>query len=102
MDLLLGVGAGAADSVLGIGAHNLLVTYVVEFGLVSTALFVVLWALLLNEAPRRTPLLLAFLINGFSFTTPAVPYFYASLFLIGGLSRAAPAARARPSRGALP
>jgi hypothetical protein len=95
--LLLGVGAGRAEEVLGVGAHNIVVTYVVELGLVSTLLLCVLWIVLVRQAKGGAFLVLALLVNGFSFTTLAAPFLYGSLFLVGGpWSRSSPKGRPQP------
>jgi hypothetical protein len=100
--LLLGVGAGQAFSVLGIGAHNILVTYVVELGLVSSLLLLFAWIAITARSRATVPLVVAMLVNGFSLTTMAVPYLYASAFLARELEVRGPvrrpSARPRPSR----
>lgn len=75
-ELLFGVGAGQASNMLGIGAHNILVTYWVEIGLIGSILFFFYWSWMVYKAPAVLFLLTAWVVNGFSLTTLAIPYLY--------------------------
>lgn len=82
MTFLLGVGAGNAVTVLGIGAHNIVVSYVVELGFFTSILFILYWFRLLLISPGSWLIFAALFINGFSLTSFAVPFFYGSVALL--------------------
>lgn len=85
---LLGVGFGNSINVIGIGAHNLIVGYLLETGFITFLLLLLLWySLTLKSSYRFLYLLIPFLINGFSLTTGNVPYFYALSAVILVLER---------------
>lgn len=96
--LLFGLGAGHAKHALAIGAHNLVVTYVVELGLVLTVVLFGYWMVMAWNVPATRYMLLAWLVNGFSLTTLAVPYMYASAALLMLLNRTSPSPTAPHSR----
>jgi hypothetical protein len=83
---LFGVGAGNADSIIEIFAHNIIATFSIETGIVGFALITTyVWTL-----ARRCPEVVYFLIfpivmNGFSLVSTSMPYFFAALGLIGAL-----------------
>lgn len=81
-ELLFGVGAGQASKLLGIGAHNILVTYAVELGLIGSFLFLCYWSWMVYQSPAVLFLLIAWVVNGFSLTTLAIPYLYAAAGLL--------------------
>jgi hypothetical protein len=83
--LVAGVGAGRAEVALGVGAHNIIVTYVVELGLVSSAMFLALWTAVLLRSRKTGYLFFVLLVNGFSLTSLAVPFLYASCFVVSEL-----------------
>jgi hypothetical protein len=89
-DLLFGVGVGHAVHMLGIGAHNLVVTYVVEIGLVLTVVVLIYWLRFAVAVPVVGYLVAAWLVNGFSLTTFAIPYMYASAAILMLLHRLEP------------
>lgn len=78
--LLFGVGPGNAESVLSVGAHLLPFVLLVETGVVGSLLIVLLWYFIYRRACKTSGLLFfVFILNGFSFTTFAVPWFYVML-----------------------
>lgn len=98
--LLIGVGPGNAETALGVGAHLLPFTLLVEIGVLGTLLTAALWLFIWKRSGRHgTPLILALLVNGLSFTTFAIPWFYAMAAVLIHLSRVAPSARLSPNSG---
>lgn len=96
LKLLIGVGPGNAESTLGVGAHLLPFTLLVEIGIVGTILTVATWFWIWRRTgPRGMPLLLALVLNGLSFTTFAIPWFYSMAAVLILISRAVPSARVR-------
>jgi hypothetical protein len=86
--LITGVGPGNAEKVLGVGAHLLLFTLVTEIGLMGTILTSYLWMLMWRGSKGgSTPLFLVLLINGLSFSTFAMPWFYTLAAVLIYLSR---------------
>lgn len=86
MEVLFGVGVGRAVDVLGIGGHNLVVVYVVEVGLVVAASIFLYLIWLARKVAVVWFLIAAWLVNGFSLTTFAIPYMYAAAAVLRLLS----------------
>ena len=86
-EVLFGVGAGLAREAIGMGGHNILVTYLLELGVLGSLFFFVFWLLAVYATPFATLMLVGLLVNGFSLTSYAVPYFYASLAMLWLLRR---------------
>lgn len=98
--LLIGVGPGNAENALGVGAHLLPFTLLVEIGVVGTILTVILWFSIWKRSKGcGTPLLLAYLLSGLSFTTFAIPWFYSMAAVLIYLARVLPSARLRAHSG---
>ena len=75
--LMLGVGPGGAERALGVGSHLLSFTLLVEIGLVGTLLHVFLWYSIYHCSHGKAGVLIfSLFINGLSFTTFAIPWFY--------------------------
>lgn len=76
IDILLGVGVGNAVDAIGMGAHNLLVTFLLETGVIGLTIFMVI-VLFLCVALRIDSLIviLPFMVTSMSLGTTAVPYF---------------------------
>lgn len=82
-ELLIGVGFGNSDTVLGIGAHNFFIIYLVESGIVGLALIVNLLYLILKKSRYKAGIVVfPFLLSGLSFSPTATPYLYAIFSLI--------------------
>ncbi len=95
--LLIGVGPGNAEGALGVGAHLLPFTLLVEIGILGSVLTIAIWFWVWRKAgPRGTPLLLAFILNGLSFTTFAIPWLFSMAAILIYLSRVVPGARFGP------
>jgi hypothetical protein len=86
MDLLLGVGAGRAIDYLGMGAHNLVVAYIVEAGLLLSTVVAVVWCYLFKSAKGAGLIIAVWIINGFSLTSFAMPYMYCAAAILWCLS----------------
>jgi len=92
--LIVGVGPGNAEKVLGVGAHLLPITLLIELGIAGTSLIIVLWLCIWKRAGQHgTPIFLTLLINGFSFSTFAMPWFYSMAAALVYFSRIQPSAR---------
>jgi hypothetical protein len=81
---LFGIGAGNADNLIGIFAHNIIATFSIELGTVGS----ILVAAYVLAFARRCPevfylLIFPMVINGFSLVSTSMPYFFASLGLLG-------------------
>ncbi len=94
--LLIGVGPGNAESALGVGAHLLPFTLLVEVGVVGSILSVVIWFSIWKRSKGcGTPLLLTYFLCGLSFTTFAIPWFYSMAAVLVFLARVSSNARLR-------
>lgn len=91
--LIIGVGPGNAERVLGVGSHILPLTLLIELGIAGASLMIVFWLFVWKRAGRHgTPIFLTLLINGFSFSTFAMPWFYsmaAGLIYFSGIQPSA-------------
>jgi hypothetical protein len=85
--LLFGAGVGNAAAVLGMGAHNLLVTYGVELGVLMSVLVLLFWTSVGLATRDVFFLLLVWLVNGFSLTSFAIPYMYCAAAILFCLPR---------------
>lgn len=89
--LLIGTGPGNAERELGIGSHLLSITLLIEIGIIGTIFTTTLWSLIwLKSGKHGTPIFIAILINGLSFTTFATPWFYSLTTILIYLSRVTP------------
>jgi hypothetical protein len=78
LPLMFGVGPGNAEKILNVGTHLLPFTLIVEIGFIGTILFIMLWYGIYIQSGRTTgELFVVFILNGFFFTTFAIPWFYA-------------------------
>lgn len=85
---LFGVGFGNAVNHLGIGSHNLVVTYLIEsgfIGLIFMCGFSILY-LLINKGVGWD-IMLVFWVIGFSLSGHAVPFYYAQLAVLMALAK---------------
>lgn len=81
--LLFGIGAGNTAGLLGMFAHNILVTAVLEFGAVGTLLLFVFVGFFCRKSPAAFYLLvLPVAMNGFSVVSASMPYFFVALGLL--------------------
>lgn len=88
LSLLFGVGPGNAEDILNVGTHLLPFTLLVETGVIGTFLFVVLWYSIYIKSHKMAGVLcLVFILNGFSFTSFAIPWFYAMSVILIFLSK---------------
>ncbi|MBY8300782.1 hypothetical protein KW538_18020 [Vibrio fluvialis] len=83
ISVLLGVGPGNAVNVLGIGAHNLIVSIVVETGIIGLVLFSLYMSYYILRLRWYSLLLIfPFLVSSMSLSTLAMPYFFTMLTVI--------------------
>lgn len=81
-NILLGVGVGRASDVLGMGAHNIWVTYLVEVGALMSGFILLFWLFMARSVPGIIFLVIAWFVNGFSLTSLAIPYMYGSAAIL--------------------
>jgi hypothetical protein len=83
---LFGIGAGNADNLIGLFAHNIVATFSIEIGVVgSVFVFLYVW-LFYRKCPKALYLLVVpVVLNGFSLVSTSMPYFFASLGLLKAL-----------------
>jgi hypothetical protein len=77
LNLFLGVGIGNAKEYLGIGAHNLLVTFLVETGIIGLIVFLAInlyWYSILKKG--WLVVVFPFLLASMSLGTTAIPYLF--------------------------
>lgn len=75
--LLFGIGFGNSYYYFGIGAHNIVVTYLIESGIFGILLFVTLWvSILIKSNYSAVVIILPILFNGMSLSSHATPYLY--------------------------
>ncbi|MBN2457378.1 MAG: hypothetical protein JXB29_12725 [Sedimentisphaerales bacterium] len=80
---LLGVGFGNTYSNIGIGSHNIIVTYLMESGVIGVVLLLALWWMIaLKTRFKAILILLPFGFNAMSLAGHGVPYLYCSLGLL--------------------
>lgn len=85
--ILLGVGFGNSHYYLGIGAHNIFVTYLIESGIIGISFLVILWVLIVFKTNFSAIIIvIPVLFNGMSLSSHATPYLYAIFAIILVLS----------------
>lgn len=83
---LFGIGVGNAQDLIGIFAHNIVVTLVLELGIGGSLLFLIYIWILSRKSPVVIYLLvLPMVINGFSLVSTSMPYFFVALGLLAAL-----------------
>ena len=84
---LFGIGAGNLEGLINIAAHNIAVTFAIEFGVIGSICVVCyVWLLARKSALAGYLLVLPMVINGFALVLTSTPYFYLVLGLLGGLT----------------
>ena len=85
---LFGVGFGNTVEHIGIGAHNLLVTHLIESGIIGLLFFLIVNFSLINKTKRYSLYLtIPLFISGMSLAGHAISYYYACLALIYVIER---------------
>ena len=80
---LFGYGLGHSVDYMGMGAHNLIVTYIMETGLVGFAFWVTMLLNIFKRTRRKCYyIIIPFLVAGFSFASHFVPYLYCTISII--------------------
>jgi hypothetical protein len=83
---LFGIGASNLFNMVGIFAHNIVVTLVLELGVGGSLLFAIYIWILSRKCPVSIYLLiLPMIVNGFSAVSTTMPYFFAALGLLAAL-----------------
>mgnify|MGYP003984176115 CR=1 FL=1 len=78
ISLFFGAGFGNSVDVLNRGAHNFFMTYLVESGIIGTALIIIFWSRILYITKFKAGIIMfPFLLNGLAFASGAIPYLYA-------------------------
>ncbi|PEA54432.1 hypothetical protein CON64_12710 [Bacillus pseudomycoides] len=82
-NVLLGIGFGNSFEYLSIGAHNFIITYLIESGLIGFTILVVLWWEILRKTNFKAGIIMVpFLVNGMSLAGHAIPYLYCMFAII--------------------
>ena len=85
---LFGVGFGNTVEHIGVGAHNLLVTHLIESGIIGLLFFLIVNFSLINKTKRYSLYLtIPLFISGMSLAGHAISYYYACLALIYVIER---------------
>jgi hypothetical protein len=83
---LFGIGVGNLFNLVGIFAHNIVATFVLELGIGGSLLFAVYVWILARKCPASIYLLiLPMVVNGFSLVSTSMPYFFAALGLLAAM-----------------
>ncbi len=82
MRLFFGVGYGNSPKYLGIGTHNLVLTYYVEGGILAIILFSLLYGFFLKKTSKVLYVILPFLFAGMSFAPQVQTYYFSALAVI--------------------
>jgi hypothetical protein len=86
--IFFGVGPGGSVKHIGIGSHLLLVTFLIEIGVIGAFLNLFLLFLLWRQIGKSaTPVFAILFIVGLSFTSLAIPWFYCMVSVIKVISR---------------
>lgn len=86
--LLFGVGFGNTKYLFGMGAHNFIITHVVESGLIGFSILLSLWlSIIIKSKKKSLIIMLPFLLVGMSLAGHAIPYLYAIFAIIITLER---------------
>lgn len=82
-NVLLGIGFGNSFEYLRIGAHNFMITYLLESGLIGFILLFVLWWRILKKTKFKAGIvMLPFLLAGMSLAGHAITYLYCIFAII--------------------
>lgn len=77
LDLILGVGLGNAEKVIGMGAHNIFITLFIEAGFVGLFLFVLINFFFFIKLGRYFFVVcFPFIVSSMSLGSTAIPYYY--------------------------
>lgn len=77
IDFLFGVGLGNAVNVIGIGSHNLLITFLIESGVIGLSAFlIILFYFLIKLKYDFFIVVFPFILASMSLGTTALPYFF--------------------------
>lgn len=81
-EIIMGYGLGNSVLHLGIGAHNLFLTFLLESGLLFFLVFLIFLIFLIKKLGINSFIVLVpFLLSSLSLGTTAIPYFYSFIFL---------------------
>lgn len=87
LNKFFGIGFGNTMSALNIGAHNILVVYILEGGVIGAGFVSILWYMIIKSTKNiALIILLPIIINGLSLTSTSMPYLYACLSILVCLS----------------
>jgi len=80
---LFGIGLGNSTEYIGIWAHNFVITYLLETGIIGLSIILCIYYLI-NKITQRKFILFFYMIFivGFSFVPLSIPYFYVCLILL--------------------
>lgn len=81
--ILFGVGVGNTAQVLGIGGHNILITYLIETGIIGLMMYGLVMFLILSATKMKAwIILLPNFIAGLSLSSLAMPFMYIPCVII--------------------
>jgi hypothetical protein len=81
--LLFGVGFSNTVDLFGIGAHNFMITQIVESGFIGAFVLSIIWLSLLYQSRGKVLMvILPFLLVGMSAAGHAIPFFYTMLAIV--------------------
>ena len=81
--VLFGVGFGNSKTVLSIGAHNMIVAYIIESGVVGLCMLLILWILILKYSKGKVAVLMfPLFMVAMSLIGHAIPFVYCSYAIV--------------------
>ena len=88
IDLINGIGFGNTVNYLGIGAHNLFLTHLLESGIIGLLLFLITNLMFISGSDRKSLYLtIPMFISGMSLSAHALTFYYTCLAIIYLLTR---------------
>ncbi|MDA1777446.1 hypothetical protein PDL16_10050 [Bacillus cereus group sp. BY9-3LC] len=82
-EIAIGIGFGNAFKYLQIGAHNFIVTYLIESGVIGLFLLLLLWWKILRSTKFKAGIIMIpFLVSGMSLAGHAITYLYCIFAII--------------------
>lgn len=92
VDLINGIGYGNAVNYLGIGAHNIFLTHLIESGIIGFIFFLITNLMFIKGSDRKSLYLtIPLFISGMSLSGHVLTFYYACLTILYLLSRNHPA-----------
>lgn len=81
--ILSGIGFGETSHYIGIGAHNIVLTYLIESGFIGFVLWILLWLYLIIQSKMKLLyVVIPFLVTGMSLAGHALTFLYCIFAII--------------------